>query len=188
LCHYSTFQYLKDARYSQCPACIGCEISEVIPITDEPHRRLVAFRTALRHLRDGKTLLIFPRGDVEIDPALSANAVDSIDRWSLSLDLFLRKVPQACSVVAIVSGVFSSRWFNHPILSLWKRPEQRQKIAEICQVAEQLILLRKLPLDPQISFSPPIVYSGAGEKIAPAGWWTNTLTETARAQLAAITR
>lgn len=159
-----------------------------ITITHDPYRRMVSFRTALRHLRDGNALLIFPRGDVEIDPALSPDAVDGIDRWSLSLDLFLRQVPQTCSVVAIVSGVFSSRWFNHPVLRLWKKPEQRQKIAEIIQVAEQLVLSKKSLLTPRVSFSSPLIFSEAGEKPAPPGWWMDTLTQTARAQLAAITR
>ena len=159
-----------------------------ITITHDPYRRMASFRTALRHLRDGKALLIFPRGEVETDPALSPVPVDGIDRWSFSLDLLLRQIPQACSVVAIVSGVFSSRWFNHPILRLWKKPEQRQKIAEIIQVAEQLVLSKKSLLAPQVSFSPPLMFSDAGEKAAPPGWWMDTLTQTARDQLAGITR
>jgi hypothetical protein len=159
-----------------------------ITITDDPYRRMVSFRTALRHLWDGKALLIFPRGEVEIDPALSADAVQGIDRWSFSLDLMLRKAPQTQSMVAIVSGVFSPRWFNHPILRLWKKPEQRQKIAEIIQVAEQLILSKKPPLTPRVSFSPPLIFSETGQKSAPPGWRMETLTQTARAQLATITR
>jgi hypothetical protein len=159
-----------------------------ITITDDPYRRMVSFRTALRHLGDGKALLIFPRGEVEIDPILSADAIRGIDRWSFSLDLILRKVPQTRTVVAIVSGVFSPRWFNHPILHLWKKPEQRQKIAEIIQVAEQLIFSKSLQLSPRVSFSPPLIFSEAGQRSAPPGWWINTLTQTARAQLAAITR
>lgn len=159
-----------------------------ITITDDSYRRMLSLRSALRHLRDGKALLIFPRGEVEIDPSLSADAAQGIDRWSFSLDLILRTVPQTRSVVAIVSDVFSPRWFNHPILRLWKRPEQRQKIAEIIQVAEQLARSRKLPLTPRVCFSPPLMFSEAGEKSAPPGWWMDTLTQTARAQLAAITR
>jgi hypothetical protein len=158
-----------------------------IPITNDPYRRMVAFRIALRHLREGKALLVFPRGEVEIDPALSADAIQGIDRWSLSPDLFLRKVPQACSVVAIVSGVFAARWFNHPILRLWKKPEQRQKIAEIIQVAEQLVLARTRLLNPRVSFSSPLIFSEVEEKTTPEDWRMDALTQTARDQLAAIT-
>jgi putative hemolysin len=114
-----------------------------ITITHDPYRRMVSFRTALRHLRDGKALLVFPRGEVETDPALSAGALDGIDRWSPSLDLLSREIPQICSVVAIVSGVFSSRWFNHPILRMWKKPEQRQKIAEIARARVQLAAITR---------------------------------------------
>jgi hypothetical protein len=157
-----------------------------IPITDDPHRRMVAFRTALRHLQDSKALLIFPRGDVEIDPAFSPQALQGIDRWSLSLDLFLRKAARTCSVVATVSGIFSSRWFNHPFLRLWNKPEQRQKVAEILQVSEQLVLSKKSRLTPRVSFSPPLIFSEeVGENSSP-GWRMDTLIQTARAQLAAI--
>jgi hypothetical protein len=159
-----------------------------ITITDDSYLRMLSLRSALRHLRDGKALLIFPRGEVEIDPSLSPDAAQGIDRWSFSLDLILRKVPQTRSVVAIVSGVFSPRWFNHPILRLWKKPEQRQKVAEIIQVAEQLVLSKKSPLTPRVSFSSPLIFSEADQKSAPPGWWMDTLTQTARAQLAAITR
>jgi len=150
-----------------------------ITITHDPYRRMASFRTALRHLRDGKALLIFPRGEVETDPALTPDSADGIERWSFSMELFMRQVPQACSVVAIVSGVFSTRWFNHPILRAWKKPEQRQKIAEIIQVAEQLLLSKKSLLIPRVSFSPPLMFSGVGDETAPPGWWMDTLKQTA---------
>jgi hypothetical protein len=162
--------------------------SHFIPITDDPYRRMAAFRAGLRQLLEGKALLIFPRGDVEVDPALSADAAQGIVRWSLSLDLFLRRAPQTRSVVAIVSGVFSPHWANHPILRLWKRTEQRQKIAQIIQVAEQLVLSKKPTLTPRVSFSTPLTLSEAGETAGPPGWPMQALIQAAQDQLAIVTR
>jgi hypothetical protein len=160
-----------------------------IPITADPYRRMAAFRAGLRQLLEGKALLIFPRGDVEAEPMLSANAAQGIAHWSLSLDLFLRRAPRTCSIVAIVSNVFSPRWANHPILRFWKRTEQRQKIAQIIQVAEQLVLSKRpLNLIPRVSYSPPLIFSEVDETAAPSDWPMQALMQTARDQLAAINR
>ncbi|MEJ2352597.1 MAG: hypothetical protein P8Y03_22655 [Anaerolineales bacterium] len=151
-----------------------------IPISEDPHGRMAAFRSGLRHLLDGKALLLFPRGDVEIDPALSPEAFQGMASWSPSLELFLRRAPETRVVVAIVGGVLSARWFEHPFVHIWKKTEQRQKVAEIIQVAEQLVLSRKPPLRPRVLFSPPMVFSQVGGP----GELMRTLTGTARAQLA----
>lgn len=157
-----------------------------IPISADPHRRMAAFRAGLRHLLDGKALLVFPRGDVEIDPALSAEALRGIAHWSASLELYLRKAPKTQLVVATVSGVHSPRWFRHPVIRLWKRTEQRQKVAQIFQVAEQLILSRKAPLTPRVCFSAPLHFSQEGDLSEPAGRLMQMVTRTAQAQVAAL--
>jgi hypothetical protein len=157
-----------------------------IPISEDPRRRMAAFRAGLRHLLDGQALLLFPRGDVEIDPALSPEAFQGITRWSASLELYLRRAPETQLIIAIVGGVLSARWFNNPLVRLWKTTEQRQKVAEIIQVAEQLVLSRKPRLRPQVSFSPPLIFSQAGETSANPGGLMQTLTDTARAQLASF--
>jgi hypothetical protein len=129
---------------------------------------------------DGQALLLFPRGDVEIDPALSPEAFLGMARWSASLELFLRKAPETRVVVAIVGGVLSSRWFEHPLVRLWKKTEQRQKVAEIIQVAEQLLLSRKPQLTPQVLFSPPLAFPQGNRP----GALMQTLTNTAQTQMA----
>lgn len=157
-----------------------------IPISADPHRRMAAFRAGLRHLLDGKALLLFPRGDVELDPALSAEALRGIAHWSASLELYLRKAPKTQLVVATVCGVHSPRWFKHPAIRLWKRTEQRQKVAQIFQVAEQLMLSRKAPLTPRVCFSAPLHFSQEGELREPAGGLMQMVTSTAQAQVAAL--
>jgi hypothetical protein len=147
---------------------------------------MAAFRSGLRHLQAGKALLLFPRGDVEIDPALSAEAAQGLARWSPSLEIYLRRVPETRLVIAIVSGVLSRRWFYHPALRIWKKAEQRQKVAEILQVAEQLFLSRNPPLSPRVSFSPPLEFSTAGRMKETPDRLMQALTETAQAQLASV--
>jgi Acyltransferase len=128
-------------------------IPHFIFISDNPHGRMATVRTALRHLLDGGALLIFPRGEAEPDPAVYPGAEESLEKWSMSLELFLRKAPQTMTVVTIVSGMLSKRWYHNPLVRIWKRPEQRHKMAEIFQVIQQLLWAKDLSLDPIVDFS-----------------------------------
>jgi hypothetical protein len=118
---------------------------------------------------------------VEPDPALSPDAEHTLQLWSPSLGMLLSKTPQARAVVSIVGGVISSRWFDSRLFRFLKKPEQRQKFAEIFQVAEQLTLSRKTSLLPVVSFSPPIsqtdpVFNGSEA-------WMEILLKNAREQV-----
>jgi hypothetical protein len=86
-------------------------------------------------------------------------------------------------VVATVRGVISPRWFHHPVARLWKKPEQRQKVAEIFQVAGQLVRSKRLPLVPAVVFSPPLVFPEASAARIPAGSLLAALIQVAGAQL-----
>lgn len=116
-------------------------------------QRMSAVRLALRHLRNGGCLLVFPSGLVDPDPAISDGAVEALQQWRPSLELFIRKVPECRIVLTIVSGVLSRRWLKSPVTRLRKEPHNRQKVAEIFQVIEQLLFPGRLLLNPNISFS-----------------------------------
>jgi hypothetical protein len=65
-------------------------------------------RAAARHLRGGGGVLIFPAGRIEPDPAVLPGAVEALDHWSSSADLFARLTPGLTVVPVVVSGVISS--------------------------------------------------------------------------------
>lgn len=152
----------------------------LIPVPYHIPARLQTVRAAIQHLNNGGALLIFPRGDVEPDPAVSPGAEQSLNNWSASLELFLRKVPQTISVVAIASGVLSKKWFKNPLINFWKKYEQRQKVAEIFQVATQLITGKMPRSTPMVSFSPPLTVDALGGADAPEGTILANLIEQAR--------
>jgi hypothetical protein len=56
----------------------------------------------------------------------------------------------------MASGMLSAKWFKNPIIRLWKKFEQRQKVAEIFQIATQLITGRPASANPLINFSDPL--------------------------------
>ncbi len=151
----------------------------IIPVPYHIPSRLQTVRASINHLKNGGALLIFPRGNVEPDPAVSPGAEDSLNGWSASLELFLRKVPQTISVIAIASGILSKGWFKNPLIKLWKKYEQRQKVAEIFQIATQLITGRKISSVPLVTYSAPLTLADLGGEDAPEGAFLTCLIEQA---------
>ena len=140
-----------------------------IPVPYHIPARLQTVRSSITHLKNGGALFLFPRGNVEPDPAVSPGAEQSFAGWSPSIELFLRSVPETLSVVAIASGVLSAKWFKNPIIKLWKKYEQRQKVAEVFQIASELLTGKEPSATPLLSFSPPLTIDQLGGVSAPDG-------------------
>jgi hypothetical protein len=176
-----------DLKIISSPVSVATYLPAVRPhfifISEDAHERMGTVRTALRHLREGGALLIFPRGEAEPDPAVSPGALESLKLWYPSVDLLLHKAPQTQTVISMVSGVLSPRWFGSPMLRLWKRPEQRQKIAEILQVVQQLVWHKDLALTPSVTLSPPLTTESLAEEATAPEAYLQAITARARQML-----
>jgi hypothetical protein len=117
---------------------------------------MAALRTAIEHLRNGGSILLFAHGDVEPDPETMSGASETISDWSQSIEIMLRKVPETTLVIATISNVLLSRFINSPITLLRRQPTRKQKLAEFTQVIQQLLSPDKLRVLPHITFSEPI--------------------------------
>jgi len=115
--------------------------------------RMGVVRSVIHHLADGGAVLIFPSGNIEPDPAVLPGAPDSLGAWSNSLDVVLRRVPQAQVVVSIVSGVLTRAALRNPLSPFVRSMRDRQKVAEILQVAMQMLLRAPLGLAPRVTFT-----------------------------------
>ena len=124
----------------------------VIFVTRNVQERMLAIRAAIRHLQEGGALLIFPSGGLDPDPAVLPGADEAIARWSPSLEIILRKVPQTNILITIVSGVLSKSILQNPLINLQKGFRERQKLAEFLQVIQQLVSHKNFDLIPKISF------------------------------------
>lgn len=133
--------------------------SHLIYTTLDPHQRMEVVRSAIRHLREGGALLIFPRGVVEPDPDVLPGASESLSDWSPSLGIIARAVPQLEIVTAIVSGVLARSSLRHPLTWLRREPRERQKLAEIIQVIQQMLLPWRQAIHARLSFSAPLAAS-----------------------------
>jgi 1-acyl-sn-glycerol-3-phosphate acyltransferase len=123
---------------------------------DDVHDRMAVVRASIRHLRQGGALVLFPSGRVDPDPDFMPGAADELGRWSASLELFLRQAPQTRLLPTIVSGTMKASFVNSPLMRLWKGRWERQRAAEILQVARQMSLPFRLKLVPRMTFGAPI--------------------------------
>jgi hypothetical protein len=125
-------------------------------VSQDPSNRMMATRKAIRHLENNGSLLLYGFGHLDPDPAVYEDAASYIDRWSPSLDLFLKIVPQARLLITIVSHVVSRKWRNSVLYWLRRSPLDRRRLVEFGQVISQLLFPHRLMLSPFISFSPPV--------------------------------
>jgi len=124
----------------------------------ETSDRMMALRRAIRQLQEGAALLIFPSGNIDPDPAVLPGAELRLSAWSPSVELMLKKVPDAQVLVTIVSGVLSQKWMDSPIMRIWKDQLARQNVAGTAQVIRQLVLPSRLSVTPKVSFGTPLVW------------------------------
>jgi hypothetical protein len=123
--------------------------------TNEMNDKVSAIRQSVRQLQDGGALLIFPRGILEPDPAVMAGAETTISEWSPSIELFLRKVPEARLVITIVSGLIAPSSLRNPFVRLGRNPVERQTAAEIFQMIRHIYIPRSLRVSPKLTFDAP---------------------------------
>ena len=122
----------------------------------DAHGRMLAVRGAIRHLREGGSVLIFPTGTVDPDLAVFPFAPQSLESWSSSLALMLNKAPGTRLLVTTVSGVLAPECWRHPLVRLRQSFWEKQKLAEFIQVIQQLVLSRRFSLIPRVTFGSPL--------------------------------
>jgi hypothetical protein len=128
----------------------------LIYISLEPHARAGALRSVIGHLRDGGSVLIFPSGNVDPDPAVLPGAERALDGWSRSLDLIMRSVPETRVLLTIVSDVLLPALVRNPLTRLRTELRDRQKLAEFLQVSMQMLLRWGPALTARLSLSEPL--------------------------------
>ncbi len=107
-------------------------------------------RQVAQHLRRQGSLLLFPGGKIEPDPALLPDAAATLDAWSESVDLFARLVPDLTIVPALVSGVLSPAALRHPLTRIRRAEVDRRWLGATLQ------FIRSADVTVRVSFGPPI--------------------------------
>lgn len=113
-------------------------------------------RSSIRHLQEGGALLIFPSGRIDPDPAVLPGAKESLQYWSKSIAIMLRRAPETRLLTAITSGVLHERFTRTPLTVLRSDSVGKRRIMEFIQVIRQLILGEDLGLTPLVTFDKPL--------------------------------
>jgi len=124
--------------------------------SQDAHDRMNAARSALRHLKNGGTLLVFARGTMDPDPAFMPGSEVELTRWTSSLGLFMRNVPQTKLSVSLISGVISPKFINHPATLFRRGRVNKQRLSEFFQVMYQLLIPGRIMVSPNLSFGSPV--------------------------------
>lgn len=132
---------------------------KLIYVSRDTYQRLTPVRAAIRHLRSGGAVLLFPGGTIEPDPAVLPGMEHAIERWSNSVDIILRRVPETRVAVGILSGVIAKATLRNPITRLRRNLKDRQRIAEVLQAAQHLLTPRSLAIHPRLRFLSPIAFN-----------------------------
>ena len=104
-------------------------------IVADRRQPVASFRAALRHLEAGGSLLLFPCGEIEADPGFQLEpALESLSRWSRSVEILARHVPDVAVVPFAVGGVLSRRALRNPIVRRYKDGDKRHFLAATFQM------------------------------------------------------
>jgi hypothetical protein len=122
---------------------------------DKPQENMVTLRNAIDHIRQGGILLQFGSGKIEPDPATDPVGDEVFAKWSPSLEIILRKVPEMVVVPTITSGVLLERFRDSPITRLRKNDVDRRRLGEFFQVLQQLVFPKSVEGRAMISFGKP---------------------------------
>lgn len=94
-----------------------------------------ALRETVRHLKAGKSALLYPRGNIEDDPSFYLDsALDSIDHWSPSIEFFVKHVPDLQIVPFAVGGVISRQALANPFVRRYTNRDHRMFLAATFQL------------------------------------------------------
>jgi hypothetical protein len=127
----------------------------------DPHDKMVVLRKSIQHLREGGALLLFPGTGIDPDPSFMSHAEEESNQWSRSLEFFIRTVSQTQVVAGIVSKVIDPRYMRHPLTWLRKARPDRQRLAMIMQIVQQM-LGKQLDLVPRVTYGELLNLSSMG--------------------------
>jgi len=146
---------------------------EMIYASEERSESMTALRQAITHFEADGILLQFGSGLIEPDPALYPVDDTVFERWSASIEVFMRKIPQVQIVPTIASNVLLKRFAQHPLTRLRKTGMDQRRLAEFMQIIQQLLFPKSVDAKPCISFGKPFTLeelegSGALRRLMPA--------------------
>ncbi len=121
--------------------------------------RMLAIRDAIKRLQSGAAFLIFPTGLIDPDPSFMENAIDELQNWSNSVELFLRRAPDTKLLITTVSHILQPKWTQHLMVKTQHTRHSKRRMAEFVQVLNQFFIPWSIKSIPCITYGIPISYA-----------------------------
>lgn len=118
--------------------------------------RAMTVRHSIQHLKNNGALLIFPSGQIDPDPEVLPGASESLEKWSRSIALMLRQVPETNILPTITSGVLAKESTYTPFTILRKDGVAKRRIMEFIQTIQQIVSGKRFGLTPHVTFAPSL--------------------------------
>jgi hypothetical protein len=141
--------------------------------------RATALRRSIQHLKNNGALLIFPGGQIDPDPEVLPGAREALEKWSRSIALMLRKVPQTRILPTITSGVLAKESTYTPFAILRKEGVAKRRIMEFIQTMRQILSEKRFGLTPHVTFAPPLSKKDLGN-LRDADYVMRVIVESAK--------
>ena len=130
-------------------------------VSDVDTERVRTVRHVSNHLRGGGSVLTFPAGEIEPDPAVLPDAVDWLKRWNDSAGVFIRFARDTKIVPVLVSGVVWDKALRHPLTLIKRTRHEREKLAVGIQ-SLPMITKNLRPTTIHVRFGKPITLDEIG--------------------------
>ncbi len=132
--------------------------NHLIFLGDKLQLRLSSIREAKAHFNRGGCIILFAKGSIESDPLIDKQAaLESLEGWKESLNVFASLHPEVRLQAAIVKGIRHPATFHHPLLCLQRDPKERDWLAATLQ-----LILKRYRQNPVEIYSSEVVSSVEG--------------------------
>lgn len=124
-------------------------------LKEDAASRMSLVRQVTSHLRAGGAVLTFPAGQIEPDPDVHDNALDSLQHWTDSAGVFIRMAPETPVLPMLVRNVVWQKAARHPLIYIRKTPSEQEKLAAALQLLAH-ILWKTRPVTVRVQVGRPI--------------------------------
>ena len=130
-------------------------------ISDDSAERIRTTRQISSHLRNGGSALTFPAGEIEPDPAVYDDAIDSLNNWTDSAGVFIRFARDLKIVPVLVSGVIWGKAAKHFLTRIKRTRIEREKLGAAFQILP-IMLNDARPTTVHVQFAKPVTLEEIG--------------------------
>ena len=128
----------------------------------------LAIRKVISLLKNQNCVLIYPGGELELDPALFPGASNLLRDWSRSIGLILSRMPDAILQPVILRGTISQQAWKSKLTLLAKSATTKLQIAMILQIAVQQLKHDAYPVQTTLIKGPPLNARELNRNLNPA--------------------